>query len=764
MAWSRTPFAPSIAIGVYARSDPELLNATLSSLSANTGRGSTLLLLGDGPDAQTAATLDAQHNLQQSNTDSPRGVAACFNRLTHALRADVYILVEGGARVAPNWLEAMLTAIELYPRCGLVGPSTNVCWNEQAIFPGSGATAGDISRTAVIAARRFGSTCRTLEPLHSLADFCYLVRREVVETIGDADESYGTGPCWEMDYNIRAFRAGFRGYWACAAYVHRAQFAPTREAEQAAGFQASRQLYQDKFCGARLRGQKADYREHCRGSACANFAPADLIAIRHPRLERPANVPSQIRPSAPAFPLVSCIMPTYNRREFVPRALERFLAQDYPNLELLIVDDGTDTVSDLMPTDPRIRYWRLPQRRSVGEKRNYACGEARGEYIVHWDDDDWYCSNRVSRQVRPFLDGTAQISGSSTIYYYDRNKRQAFRYQFTSNRTWVSGNTLAYRRSLWERNAFEALQVGEDTRFVGRIPSNLIHDLRDPTLCIASIHPGNVSPKVASGPFWSPEAVSRIEALLRAGAPDGASSREASRVTCIMPTYNRRAFLPLSLACFQSQTYSNKELVVVDDGSDAIGDLVESVADAGYVRLDRRLSIGAKRNLACERATGDIIAHWDDDDWYSPQRLQQQVEPLLAATHDLTGLVNSFVLEMPSGQFWSTDGSVHKRMFVGDLHGGTLVYLRALWLEGIRYPEVNLAEDAAFIRTACARGKRILRLPNDGQFIYLRHGRNSWKFECGRFLDPAGWRAVSGPPGFRPDVLQAYRQAALQTA
>ncbi len=764
MTRTRTHPMPSIAIGVYTRSDPELLQGTLASLSANTSRAFTLLLLGDGPDEATAMALDAQRNVQQSSTDSPRGIAACFNRLTRTLRADVYILLEGGARVAPGWLNAMLTPIELYPRCGLVGPSTNLCWNEQGIFPGNGATSDEISRTAVISARRFGSTCRTLEPLHSLSDFCYLVRREVIEAIGEADESYGTGPCWEMDYNIRAFRAGYRGYWACAAYVHRAPFCAVRQAEQAAGFPASRRLYQDKFCGARLRGEKSDYREHCRGSACANFAPADLIAIRHPPVERPAGLAPLVGSSTTALPLVSCIMPTYNRREFIPRTLQCFLAQDYPNLELLIVDDGNDAVSDLMPADPRIRYWRLPQKLAVGDKRNYACARASGEYIVHWDDDDWYGSNRVSRQVLPLLDGAAQISGSSIIYYYDRARRQAFRYQFNSTRAWVGGNTLAYRKSLWQRSPFESLQVGEDTRFVGRVPSNLIHDLRDPTLCVASIHSGNVSPKVASGPYWSTEPVTKIEALLQSQVPGGLAPAQLPRVSCIMPTYNRRAFLPLSLACFQSQTYHNKELLVVDDGSDPVGDLVESVDDAHYVRLDRRLSIGAKRNLACERASGDIIAHWDDDDWYSPQRLQQQVEPLVAATHDLTGLVNSFVLEMPSGQFWSTNGSVHRRMFVGDLHGGTIVYRRALWLEGIRYPEVNLAEDAAFIRAAGARGKRILRLPNDGQFIYLRHGRNSWKFECGRFLDPSGWRAVSGPPGFNPDVLHAYRQAALQSA
>ncbi|HEY4988196.1 MAG TPA: glycosyltransferase, partial [Opitutaceae bacterium] len=61
-------------------------------------------------------------------------------------------------------------------------------------------------------------------------------------------------------------------------------------------------------------------------------------------------------------PLVSCIMPTYNRRRFAARALRCFLGQDYPEKELVIIDDGTESLEDLVPRDPRIRYTRLDAR------------------------------------------------------------------------------------------------------------------------------------------------------------------------------------------------------------------------------------------------------------------------------------------------------------------------------------------------------------------------------------------------------------------
>lgn len=76
----------------------------------------------------------------------------------------------------------------------------------------------------------------------------------------------------------------------------------------------------------------------------------------------------------------------------MPQAIQYFLRQNYPNRELVVVDDGTDAVTDMMPPDPQIRYVRLEGKHTLGTKRNLACEEARGEIIVHWDGDDWIYS------------------------------------------------------------------------------------------------------------------------------------------------------------------------------------------------------------------------------------------------------------------------------------------------------------------------------------------------------------------------------------
>ena len=112
-------------------------------------------------------------------------------------------------------------------------------------------------------------------------------------------------------------------------------------------------------------------------------------------------------------------MPTDNRRRFVPEAIRLFLAQDYPNKELVVLDDGEDIVADLIPKTPEIRYLRLDRRQSLGAKRNLACAAARGEIIAHWDDDDWYAPWRLSRQVAKIVRGGTELCGLARMLFFD---------------------------------------------------------------------------------------------------------------------------------------------------------------------------------------------------------------------------------------------------------------------------------------------------------------------------------------------------------
>ena len=214
------------------------------------------------------------------------------------------VLVESGTVLGPGCLPLLVEAVAR-PGRGLAGPSTNRSWNEQGVF--GSASASEVAWTAAIARQRFGAVVRPLEPLHSLADFCLAVGRPVIEAIGGADEEYGLGPCWEMDYNIRAARASFQGVWVGAAYAYRHLPTERRRAAEARLMGRARRVYQDRFCGLQLNGERAHYENHCRGEVCEYFAPVHLLTLRQPLGEPvpappdpPAGQPSQ--PAPPPLP------------------------------------------------------------------------------------------------------------------------------------------------------------------------------------------------------------------------------------------------------------------------------------------------------------------------------------------------------------------------------------------------------------------------------------------------------------------------------
>ena len=213
--------------------------------------------------------------------------------------------------------------------------------------------------------------------------------------------------------------------------------------------------------------------------------------------------------------LVSCTMPTANRRAFVPLAVGSFLAQDYPSCELLVLDDGRDPIEDLMPVDDRVRYVRLDRHVSLGAKRNLACAAARGDIIVHWDDDDWSAPWRVSYQVDALAREGAEVCGLDRVFFYDPVAARAWRYAFPrGTRPWVHGASLCYCRSYWARNPFPEVNVGEDTRFVwGPRPGRTVA-LPDPRFFVGTVHAGNTSPKRTRDPRWESIPSTDIEALM----------------------------------------------------------------------------------------------------------------------------------------------------------------------------------------------------------------------------------------------------------
>jgi glycosyltransferase involved in cell wall biosynthesis len=101
-------------------------------------------------------------------------------------------------------------------------------------------------------------------------------------------------------------------------------------------------------------------------------------------------------------------------------------------------------------------------------------------------------------------------------------------------------------------------------------------------------------------------------------------------ISICTPTFNRRPFIPIMIKCFENQTYPKDKIewIIVDDGTDKIEDLVSHIPQVKYYKYDEKMTLGKKRNLMNEKATGDIIIYMDDDDYYPPDRVSHAVDTL----------------------------------------------------------------------------------------------------------------------------------------
>jgi glycosyltransferase involved in cell wall biosynthesis len=104
-------------------------------------------------------------------------------------------------------------------------------------------------------------------------------------------------------------------------------------------------------------------------------------------------------------PLVSVIIPTYNRAHMVGQAIDSVLAQTYSNFELIVVDDGSqdETRSLLHSYGERIRVLHRNQRGGVSAARNCGIRAGAGSLIALLDSDDYWMPEKLARQVDMFM-------------------------------------------------------------------------------------------------------------------------------------------------------------------------------------------------------------------------------------------------------------------------------------------------------------------------------------------------------------------------
>ena len=203
------------------------------------------------------------------------------------------------------------------------------------------------------------------------------------------------------------------------------------------------------------------------------------------------------------------------------------------------------------------------------------------------------------------------------------------------------------------------------------------------------------------------------------------------KISVVTPTYNRLSFLQQALASVWAQTYSNYELIVVDDGSDdGTSEYLESLGDRIKLIRQRRRGPSAARNAGVQQASGDYLAFLDSDDVWPPWTLDTYYELIRLHKPSLVcGAVVEFDGRLPNIEHTKTVAehfsdffkAADSYQFVGC---GTLAVKKSVFdLVGGFDEDLTVAEDHDFLLRAGIQ-PGFVRIQSPMTVAYRRHMEN----------------------------------------
>lgn len=166
-------------------------------------------------------------------------------------------------------------------------------------------------------------------------------------------------------------------------------------------------------------------------------------------------------------PRVSVVLPTYNRADRLPRAIESVLEQTYEDLELIVVDDGsTDDTTAVIDsyTDDRLQYVQHDTNRGVSAARNTGIEAAAGSIISFQDSDDEWLPEKLEKQLGVFATAPSkvgvvytgmwrEVGGDRRYLPYDRVDPK----EGDISDSIVSGNFVSTQMAAVRRKCFETV-------------------------------------------------------------------------------------------------------------------------------------------------------------------------------------------------------------------------------------------------------------------------------------------------------------------
>ena len=188
------------------------------------------------------------------------------------------------------------------------------------------------------------------------------------------------------------------------------------------------------------------------------------------------------------YPLVSVIITTYNRETYLETAIKSVSFQTYRNLEIIVVDDGSD-INYAAPICEKYSLCKYVSKENGGlsSARNYGINYAKGEYIAFLDEDDFCEKSKIEKQVKVLIENSKVDCVHSSVKVVDENgiytgknygasfnkinKRSGYVF-WNALGTWVvKSPTPLIRKEVFQPDLLfdESIKVGEDVDFYQRM-------------------------------------------------------------------------------------------------------------------------------------------------------------------------------------------------------------------------------------------------------------------------------------------------------
>ena len=423
------------------------------------------------------------------------------------------------------------------------------------------------------------------------------------------------------------------------------------------------------------------------------------------------------------YPVISIVIPSYNQGTFLKQTLQSLLSQNYPSLQLIVIDGNSSDKSKaiLQEHDAALDYWISEPDKGQSDALNKGFARARGKIYGWLNSDDTLQPDSLFQVAAAFADTREQMVMASHYRLIDQDghfcqrkenrwqgRKDLIRYWRHSGMT-INQPSVFFRASLFKQvNALfdTTLEYGmdydlwlqlskqADIRIIAGCWANYrLHGASKTGQGFARFIPewNRISRRYQGSWFslaryrhgadfllWTARNTGHEPVIVQQGAAVNGSPQPVASaqplVTVIISNYNYGRFLETAIDSVLAQTYNNLEIIAVDDGStDTSRNVLRRYQDRITVIFQKNKGQAAAFNTAFRACSGEIICFLDADDCWQENKVAETVkkfrqEPCGTVFHDLTLLFNRSAVGQPDSPGQEQPilySSLHKKTLIG---------------------------------------------------------------------------------------------------